>query len=155
MSLKTARHWLIKRCNENPQWRQAMIRGGGPRRITHQWISRMLKKYSLSIRHGTTSRSNLPQDWEEQGKLFQERLSFLVHKSPFIRPDDPVQVIPPALVVNFDQTGMNYVPGRGKTIVKKGQKSVPIHGLKDKRQCTGVTASSASGHILPFQVRET
>lgn len=49
---------------------------------------------------------------------------------------------------------MNYVPVSRKTLAVMGAKTVAVTGLADKRQCTGVTASSASGHILPLQVRE-
>jgi hypothetical protein len=47
--------------------------------------------------------------------------------------------IPTALVVNFDQTGMNIVPAANgaRTWAEKGTKEVKLLGLDDKRQITG------------------
>ena len=49
-----------------------------------------------------------------------------------------LEEIPPGLIINFDQTGLKYVPVGDWTMAKKGSKSVPISGLGDKRQITAV-----------------
>ena len=42
--------------------------------------------------------------------------------------------IPPELVINFDQTGIRYVPATLWTMEKEGAKRVEIIGKDDKRQ---------------------
>jgi hypothetical protein len=59
--------------------------------------------------------------------------------------------IPPELVINMDQTGMNLVPVGKFTYARKGQRHVRLLGLDDKRQITLVPAITAAGGVLPFQ----
>lgn len=150
ISYKFMRQWLIRRIDQEPQYRSKLACNGGSHRLQMSWIYRFARRHKISLRVGTTNNRALPVDWEHQGKLFQARLSYLVHKSPLLRTGES---IPEELVVNFDQTALRYVPTPAKTLAKKGAKNVPILGLSDKRQCTGVTASSAKGSILPLQVR--
>ena len=63
-----------------------------------------------------------------------------------------LEEIPPELIINFDQTGLKYVPVGDWTMAKKGSKSVPISGLGDKRQITAVFAGTLSGIFLPPQL---
>ena len=60
--------------------------------------------------------------------------------------------VPEALVVNFDQTGLQILPTRGVTRCLKGAKEVPIVGLDDKRQITAVLAAATDGSFLPIQL---
>ena len=41
--------------------------------------------------------------------------------------------IPPELILNWDQTGINLVPASSWTMDKKGSKRVEITGVNDKR----------------------
>ena len=50
--------------------------------------------------------------------------------------------IPPELVINFDQTGIRYVPATLWTMEKEGAKRVEIIGKDDKRQVTAVLAGT-------------
>ena len=59
--------------------------------------------------------------------------------------------IPPALIINWDQTGINYVPIRSWTMEVKGTKRVEIIG-KDKQQMTALFAGSMTGDFLPPQL---
>lgn len=60
--------------------------------------------------------------------------------------------VPPALVMNGDQTGVNLFPSsENKTYAKKGSKQVPILGKNDKRHITLMVTSSMDGKLLPFQ----
>ena len=56
------------------------------------------------------------------------------------------------LIVNWDQTGLNYVPVSQWTMAREGSKRVEVVGLNDKRQITGVFAGSLSGNFLPVQL---
>ena len=57
--------------------------------------------------------------------------------------------IPDELVVNWDQTGIKYVPVSQWTMEQKGAKRVEVHGVDDKRQITAVFGGSLTGDFLP------
>ena len=50
-----------------------------------------------------------------------------------------VEEIPPELILNWDQTGLNLVPSSSWTMEKKGSRCVEIKGMADKRQITAVS----------------
>ena len=54
-----------------------------------------------------------------------------------------------SLIINWDQTGVNYVPVSEWTMSKEGLKRVEVVGLKDKRQITAVFGGNMSGDFLP------
>ena len=56
------------------------------------------------------------------------------------------------LVINWDQTGLNYVPVSQWTMAQEGAKRVEIDGKDDKRQITAVFGRSMSGDFLPPQL---
>ena len=58
----------------------------------------------------------------------------------------------PSLIFNWDQTGLNLVPGSNWTMERKGTKRVGIAGCKDKRMITAVFCCSAMGDFLPPQL---
>ena len=60
--------------------------------------------------------------------------------------------IPPELVINLDETGLPIVPVSQWTFADKGSKQIPVTGLDDKRQITGLLACSLSGELLPPQM---
>ena len=56
------------------------------------------------------------------------------------------------LVINWDQTGMHYVPVSSWTMAKEGSKRVEICGIDDKRQIKAVFGCTISGEFLPVQL---
>ena len=58
----------------------------------------------------------------------------------------------PELIINFDQTGINYVPVSSWTMEEAGKKRVEIIGKDDKHQITAVFGASLSGDFLPVQL---
>ena len=60
--------------------------------------------------------------------------------------------IPQDMVLNWDNTSINYVPISSGTMAKEDLRRVDIAGLGDKKQITLVIAGLLSGVILPFQV---
>ena len=52
-----------------------------------------------------------------------------------------MEEIPPSLILNWDHTGLKYVPVSSWTMAKEGAKKVSIAGIEDKRQITGVVRS--------------
>jgi len=59
--------------------------------------------------------------------------------------------IPPDLVINWDQTGINYVPVGSWTMEKEGTRRVELAGKDDKRQLTAVFGGSMAGDFLPVK----
>ena len=55
-----------------------------------------------------------------------------------------MEEIPDSLIINWDQTGINYVPVSQWTMAKEGSKRVEVVGLNDKRQSTAVFAGTLS-----------
>ena len=63
-----------------------------------------------------------------------------------------MEEIPPALIVNWDHTGLKYVPVSSWMMAKEGSKRVKISGIYDKRQITVVFAVTLDGSFLPIQL---
>ena len=63
-----------------------------------------------------------------------------------------MEEIPHDLGINWDQTGIHYVPVGSWTMEKEGAKRVEITAIDDKRQITAVFAGSLSGDFLPPQL---
>ena len=60
--------------------------------------------------------------------------------------------IPPPLIINWDQTGVNVVPASQWTQEEQGSSRIEVAGVGDKRQITITVAGTLSGTLLPFQV---
>ena len=57
--------------------------------------------------------------------------------------------IPQDLIINFDQTGMNYVPLTSWTMEQEGARHIEIVAKDDKQQITAVFTASFTGDFLP------
>ena len=60
--------------------------------------------------------------------------------------------IPVELIINFDQTALNYVPSTSWMMEKEGTSRVEVVAKDDKRQMTAVFGGSMSGDFLPPQL---
>ena len=60
--------------------------------------------------------------------------------------------IPSELVINWDQTGINYIPVSSWTMAEEGSKRVEMIGKDDKQQLTALFTCSMSGDFLPIQL---
>ena len=60
--------------------------------------------------------------------------------------------IPGSLVINWDQTGIHYVPVLQWTMEKEGMKRIEITGSQDKCQITAVFGVTMDGNFLPPQL---
>jgi len=54
--------------------------------------------------------------------------------------------IPDSVVINWNQTGTQYIPVSLWTMEKEGAKRVEITGLKDKRQITAMFTAAKDGY---------
>ena len=73
---------------------------------------------------------------------------FLLDFNNAVEMDD----VPQELVINCDQTGINYVPISSWTMEQEGVKRVEVTGKDDKRQLTALFACSMSGDFLLIQL---
>ena len=60
--------------------------------------------------------------------------------------------IPPSLVINWDQTGIDYVPVSSWIMEMEGSKRIEVAGIDDKQLLTAVFAASLVGHFLLLQL---
>ena len=60
--------------------------------------------------------------------------------------------VPPQLILNWDQTGIQLVPMGQWTMHRASDKVIPIANVDDKRQITAVLAATLTGEYLPPQV---
>ena len=63
-----------------------------------------------------------------------------------------LEEIPPELIINWDQTGINYVPVGSWMMEKEGAWRVELAGKDDKCQLTAVSGGSMAGDCLPPQL---
>ena len=63
-----------------------------------------------------------------------------------------MEEIPDSLILNWDHTGLKYVPVSSWTMAKEGAKRMFIDGKDDKRQITGVFTVTLDGQFLPPQL---
>ena len=93
-------------------------------------------------RRGSTNKKILVHDFEAI------KTQFLTDVTAVVQMED----IPKDLVLNWDHTGVNIVPGLSWAMDLKGQQRVEIAAMNDKRQMTLVVCGSLSGYVLPFQL---
>ena len=82
---------------------------------------------------------------EQFDKLEEE---FLLEVKNIVAMDE----IPYELILNFDQTGLNYIPVTHWTMEKEGAKRVEVVAKDDKQQITAVFCGSMTGDFLPIQL---
>ena len=93
-------------------------------------------------RQGSTSAKITVSNFEELKQQFSIDVKAVIE----------IEEIPAGLIINWDQTGINYVPTNSWTMEKEGQKRVEIVAADDRRQITAVFAGSLTGHFLPPQL---
>ena len=110
--------------------------------LTEGWAKYLLRRMGFVRRKATTKAKMSVEDFEEIKK------DYLLDIQVVVSMDE----IPKELVVNFDQTGIHYVPVSDWTMAEEGAKRVELVGKDDKRQLTAVFAGSMSGEFLPAQL---
>ena len=119
-----------------------LVEGGGPATLSVAWVKSLLHQMNFSKRRGLIKSRIAPDDLEEVKKSF---LSEIVETAA-------MNDVPEDLIFNWDQIGINLIPGALWTTDKKGKKQIEIVGLQDKRQITAVMCGSIIGEILPPQL---
>ncbi|CAG2215564.1 unnamed protein product [Mytilus edulis] len=110
--------------------------------LTKTWAESVLHRLGYTKRKGTKAARSQPEDFEKTKQDYIDRIEKCVEENNI--PDD--------LIFNWDQTGVNLIPGGDWTMDAKGSKQVNIVGINDKRQITALLTISKSGVLLPPQI---
>ena len=110
--------------------------------LTKDWAKYLFTRMGLVKRKGNTKAKVDVEKFDEIKKLFLQDI-----RNVIVMDEVPVE-----LVINWDQTGLNYVPVSQWTMAQEGAKRVEIDGKDDKRQITAVFGCSMSGDFLPPQL---
>ena len=104
--------------------RTLLFENGGHIKLSLDWAYSFLRRMGYVKRKATTkARTSLTQEYKKKGYLRQA-----------VRDGK----VPPELVINWDQTGVNVVPSSQWTQAEKGTSRVEIAGAGDKRQTHSV-----------------
>ena len=124
--------------------RTMLSENGGHVQLTKAWSYSILKRMGFVQRKATTkTKMSLSKaEFELAKKRYLKKIKRAVTDAK----------IPPQLVVNWDQTGVNIVPASQWTQEEQGSSRVEVAGIGDKRQITITVAGTLSGSLLPFQV---
>ncbi|KAK3251732.1 hypothetical protein CYMTET_38934 [Cymbomonas tetramitiformis] len=99
--------------------------------VSPSWTYAFLHSEDMVARRATTNRKE-PNDWEFQ---FERQILRIAH---IVR----LYNIPPALVIGFDHSGFQILPLKNTTWAERGSSVVPMIGLDDMRQITGVVVEA-------------
>lgn len=114
---------------------------GGPIDLTPTWAKSLLHRIGYVKRKASTSAKVEPSNFEEMKEQYLLDIQAAVD----------IADIPMDLVLNWDHTGVNIVPGSQWTMAEKGSKRVECTGVDDKRQITIVVCGTASGIFCLFR----
>ena len=99
-----------------------------------------MQRMGFVKRRGTTSKSKiLVKQFDELKVQFLDDMVTTV----------AVEEIPPELILNWDQTGLNIVPSSSWTMDQRGAKRVELTGLNDKWQITHCSVALSLEHSFP------
>lgn len=122
-----------------------LMENGGNIEITESWARSLLSRMGFSKRNATTGKLELPSEFVEE-----KSFTFLNEIGAHVKNDD--LSIPWSMILNWDQTPLNYIPSSRWTMAEQGASKVPIAGQADKRSLTALVTVSAAGDFLPFQL---
>ena len=115
---------------------------GGHIDITKHWALSLLDRLGFVKRKSSTKAKVTVGDFQERKAQFLFDIKSVIE----------MEEIPPDLVINWDHTGVNYVPVCSWTMAPEGSKRIEIAGVEDKRQIAAVFAGTMSGKFLPPQI---
>lgn len=107
------------------------------------WARSLFKRMGYSQRAATTGKLALPKLYVEE-----KQFSFVHDISKHVRE----LKIPNSMIVNWDQTPLQYVPAGKYTMAETGSSKIHVAGVSDKRALTAIFSVSLSGNFLPLQL---
>lgn len=114
---------------------------GGHININKHWANDFLTRIGYVKRRANT-KSKVDVESFESYKVFD------------IKTIAEMEEIPEDLIINWDHTGLNYVPVSKWTMAMEGSKRVEIVGIDDKRQIMAVFGCTLKGDFLPNLYRK-
>ena len=115
---------------------------GGYVTLKKSWAKYLLGKMNYVKRRATTKHKVTVSNFE------QVKQEFLMN----IKAVATFEEVPNDLIINWDQTGIKYVPVSEWTMAEYKSKRVEVSGIEDKRQITATFAASLTGTFLPVQL---
>ena len=115
---------------------------GKSEELTKHWARYVLQRMGMVKQKANTKAKVTVEDFDDLKKLF------LIDIKSAVQMDE----IPTKLIVNWDQTGINYIPVSNWKMEQAGSKRVEIVEKDDKRQITAVFGCTMSGNFLPPQL---
>ena len=112
---------------------------GGHIVLTKKWNKYLLKRMDFVKRKASSNAKGNVHDFVEVKTNYLADIKVIIS----------LEEVPPCLVINWDHTGLKYVPVLFWTMAKEWSKKVPIAGVDDKRQITDVFATTMGGDFLP------
>lgn len=106
--------------------------GFGGIEITKGWAQSLLSRMGMVKRKACSKNKVAPEHFDSLKEQFLLDIKQLVD----------LEDIPPALIINWDQTAINYVPPASWTMEVEGRKRVDLVGKDDKRQITACFAGT-------------
>ena len=110
--------------------------------LTKGWAKYLLNRMGYVKRKATSKAKVTVANFDELKEDYLLEIKHVVE----------MDEIPPELIVNFDQTGLNFIPVSEWTMEAEGAKRVKVTGKDDKRQLTAVLGGSLVGDFLPPQL---
>ena len=104
--------------------------GSGGIEITKWWALSLLNRMGMVKRKACSKNKIAPEHFESIKGQFLLDIKQIVH----------LEEIPHALIINWDQTAIHYVPPSSWTMEVEGSKRVDLGGKDDKRQITACFA---------------
>ena len=123
----------------------ATERGRGRFCASRRWICDIAREHGWTWVAPCSDSRKLPPDAEALCWAMVLRVAYFVYEHKLL----------PELVWNYDHTGLNFMPGRGKMWISEEQKKAndkSLQGLGDKRQYTLLAGSNLAGHLGPHQL---
>ena len=111
---------------------------GGHIVLTKGWAKYLMKCMGFVKRRASTKAKVSVSDFEQLKAQFIFDVKALIE----------MEEIPGALVINWNQTGVHYVPVSSWTMAQEGSKRVEIAGIDDKRQITALFGGIYHGWTL-------
>ena len=116
---------------------------GSPVELSKEWAHKLLRRMGFVNWKATTSKSHMSVcDFEDTKKEFLQEIVDIAM----------IEEVPPELILNWDQTGINVVPSSGWTMEQRGATWIEVTGVDDKRQITAVLCGSLTGDFLPLKL---
>ena len=111
---------------------------GGSIVLTKEWARYVLQRMRMVKCRANTKIKVTVEDFDELKKLF------LLDIRNIVQMDE----VPAQLIINWDQTGINYVPASNWTMEQVGSNQIETAGKDDKQELTAVFGCSMAGDFL-------